>query len=65
MKERDKIQIQCLKGKNPYIQTAYLENGKIIYLVKTVDDDPQGSRQNTNSVPLPALCRKFLPIVRP
>lgn len=39
MKERDKIQIQCLKGKNPYIQTAHLENGKMIYLVKTVDDD--------------------------
>ena len=39
MKERDKIQIQCLKGKNPYIQTAHLANGKMIYLVKTVDDD--------------------------
>ena len=39
MKERDKIQIQCLKGKNPYIQTAHLLDGKMIYLVKTVDDD--------------------------
>ena len=32
---------------------------------RTVDDDPQGSRQNTNSVPLPALCGNPLPIVRP
>lgn len=39
MKERDKIQIQCLKGKNPYIQVAHSDILGMVYLVKTVDDD--------------------------